>query len=148
MDDSIKLVILISGNGTNLQAVIDEIKSGGTNAQILRVISNRKAAFGLQRARNAGIPVTYHNLLKYKNSHENTAAGIQAAREAYDSSLAKIILTDNPDAVVCLGFLHVLSPCFIDPLMNVGIRTINLHPALPGAFSGAVSILWKNLIHY
>ena len=134
-----KLVVLISGSGTNLQAVINKIKTHELDARICRVISNRKSAYGLQRAKDAGIPTAYHNLLKYKSTHSATADGVQAAREEYDSDLARIVQQETPDVVACLGFLHVLSTKFLDPLKNAGIRVINLHPALPGTFSGSVS---------
>lgn len=139
MSAPMKLVVLISGSGTNLQAVIDKIKTHDIDARICRVISNRKFAYGLQRAKDAGIPTTYHNLLKYKSSHYATADGIQAAREEYDFDLAQIVLQETPDVVACLGFLHVLSTKFLDPLKDAGVRVINLHPALPGTFSGSVS---------
>ena len=135
------LVVLISGSGTNLQAVIDKINSHDVDARICRVVSNRKSAYGLQRAKDAGIPTTYHNLLKYKTNHSATADGIQAAREKYDFDLARIVLQETPDIVACLGFLHVLSIKFLTPLNDAGVRVINLHPALPGAFSGSVSEL-------
>lgn len=72
MDSSTKLTVLISGNGTNLQAVIDKIDARQLPATIVRVISNRKNAYGLERAKRAGIPTLYHNLLKYKKSHPPT----------------------------------------------------------------------------
>lgn len=140
MDSSTKLTILISGNGTNLQAVIDKIDAQQLPATIVRVISNRKNAYGLERAKRAGIPTTYHNLLMYKKNHPPTDQGIRDARKEYDTELAKLVLQDGPALVVCLGFLHVLSRSFLDPIDNARIRLINLHPALPGAFSGSVSI--------
>jgi phosphoribosylglycinamide formyltransferase len=137
----IRLTILISGNGTNLQAVIGKVAAGqlGATTTIVRVISNRKDAFGLERARKAGIPTHYHNLVKYKKQHPATTEGVQAAREEYDAELARLILADAPDLVVCLGFMHVLSQRFLEPLQKAGTRIINLHPALPGAFNGVVS---------
>ena len=141
MGGSIKLVVLISGSGTNLQAVIDKINSHELDARICRVISNRKGAYGLQRATDVGIPTSYHNILKYKSRHPATVNGVQAAREEYDHDLAQVILNERPDVVACLGFLHVLSIKFLDPLRHAGVKVINLHPALPGAFSGSVSIL-------
>ena len=137
-----ELVILISGSGTNLQAVIDKINSHELDARICRVISNRKGAYGLQRAADAGIPVSYHNLLKYKSKHLATDEGVQAAREEYDHDLAQMILSEGPNVVACLGFLHVLSTKFLDPLRDAGVKVINLHPALPGAFSGSVSVIY------
>ena len=139
-----RLTILISGTGTNLQAVIDAISAGTLNAQIVRVISNRKNAYGLQRAQNAGIPTHYHNLLPYKRAHADDDAdadGVTKAREEYDAELARLILADGPDVVVCLGFMHVVSKGFLGALDGGGVRIVNLHPALPGMFNGTVRLL-------
>lgn len=136
----VRTTILISGNGSNLQAVIDAVTSNQLNLQIVRVLSNRKDAFGLERARKANIPTQYHNLVKYKKAHPATPEGVQAAREEYDAELARLILADSPELVVCLGFMHVLSPRFLEPLEQAKVRIVNLHPALPGAFNGVVSL--------
>jgi phosphoribosylglycinamide formyltransferase len=140
MESLTPLTILISGNGTNLQAVIDKIEAQQLPATIVRVISNRKAAYGLERAKRAGISTLYHNLLKYKKHHPSTEQGMQAAREEYDRDLAQMVLQDRPALVICLGFLHVLTRSFLDPMEKAQVKIINLHPALPGAFSGSVSI--------
>ncbi|PGH23256.1 phosphoribosylglycinamide formyltransferase [Polytolypa hystricis UAMH7299] len=141
MDPPTRLTVLISGNGTNLQAVIDAISSNKLpSSTIVRVISNRKDAFGLERAKRADIPTAYHNLLKFKKQHPQTDEGVRAAREEYDTELANLVLADSPELVVCLGFLHVLSPRFLNPLEKAGVEIINLHPALPGAFSGSNAI--------
>ena len=141
MTDPARLTVLISGNGTNLQAVIDSINAAALPAQVIRVISNRKNAFGLERAHRANIPTRYHNLVKYKKQHPETPEGVQAAREEYDAELARLVLEDEPDLVVCLGFMHVLSEGFLNPLKEKGLDTVNLHPALPGAFNGTVSTI-------
>jgi phosphoribosylglycinamide formyltransferase len=127
MDSSAPITVLISGNGTNLQALIDEIAKGQLPATIVRVISNRKDAFGLERAKSAGIPTLYHNLLKYKKKYPGTDEGVQKAREEYDGELAKLVLADSPELVVCLGFLHVLSTSFLDQIYNAHVKIINLH---------------------
>lgn len=135
-----RLTVLISGNGSNLQAVIDSISSSALPAQIIRVISNRKDAFGLERARRADIPTHYHNLVKYKKQHADTPDGVQAAREEYDAELARLVLQDAPDLVVCLGFMHVVSDRFLGPLEEKRLGIVNLHPALPGRFNGTVGL--------
>ncbi|KAL5047277.1 hypothetical protein BDW71DRAFT_197012 [Aspergillus fruticulosus] len=135
--DPIRLTVLISGSGTNLQAVIDDTT---LPAKIVRVISNRKDAFGLERARRANIPTQYHNLVKYKKQQPATPEGVQRAREEYDAELARLVLEDKPDLVACLGFMHVLSEGFLGPLEAKGVRIVNLHPALPGEFNGANAI--------
>lgn len=66
---------------------------------------------------------------------------MQAAREEYDAELARLVLQDTPDLVVCLGFMHVVSPKFLGPLEEARLKIINLHPALPGAFNGVVCCL-------
>lgn len=142
MSAPIRLTVLISGSGSNLQAVIDKTSQGQLPTQIVRVLSNRKDAFGLERARRADIPITYHNLVKYKKQHPATPEGVQAAREEYDAELARLVLQDAPDLVVCLGFMHVVSPNFLGPLEAANLRIINLHPALPGAFNGVVSFFF------
>ena len=140
-----KVTVFISGNGTNLQALIDAIRDEKLDSKIVHVISNRKNAFGLQRAEIAGIPTSYHNLLKYKSAYPSTEEGVRAAREEYDAALADLVLKDEsdrprPDLICCLGFLHVLSRQFLDPIYEAKIKIINLHPALPGQFNGSVSI--------
>ncbi|KAI9368362.1 formyl transferase [Aspergillus egyptiacus] len=135
--EPIRLTVLISGSGTNLQAVIDDTS---LPTQIIRVISNRKDAFGLERAKRANIPTHYHNLVKYKKQQPATPEGVQRAREEYDAELAKLVLDDKPDLVACLGFMHVLSEDFLGPLENAGVKIVNLHPALPGEFNGANAI--------
>lgn len=140
MPSQIRTTVLISGNGSNLQAVIDQVAAGTLDTTLIRVLSNRKDAFGLERARRANIPTQYHNLVKYKKQHPATPDGVQAAREEYDAELARLILADQPELVVCLGFMHILSPEFLTPLERANVRIINLHPALPGAFNGTVSL--------
>ncbi|KAF2657287.1 phosphoribosylglycinamide formyltransferase [Lophiostoma macrostomum CBS 122681] len=174
-DPTFNLTVLISGNGSNLQALIDACAGGKLpNARVTHVISNRKAAYGLERARRAHIPTTYHNLVPYKKAHPDS---IDAAREAYDADLASLILkpgtstststapdttpssstTDPthptndknptisqqppiPHLIICAGWMHILSPSFLNPLSQSSIPVINLHPALPGTFAGAGAI--------
>ena len=139
----IKLTIFISGNGSNLQALIDAVSSNPPllpNTTILRVVSNRKNAYGLVRAQNAGIPTSYHNLLRYNAAHPSSST---AARAAYDADLADLVLADQPDLVVMAGFLHIVSSAFLSRLEAATpqpVRCINLHPALPGAYVGLNAI--------
>lgn len=136
---SIAISVLISGQGTNLQALIDACHENRIpNAKIVRVISNREKAYGLQRAENAHIPTVYHNLQRYSKQHPDQ--GPAKTREGYDKILADIVLADGPALVICAGFVHILSPEFLTPLAIAGVPTINLHPALPGAFTGANAI--------
>jgi formyltetrahydrofolate-dependent phosphoribosylglycinamide formyltransferase len=126
---SARLVVLISGNGSNLQALIDAIRYKALDAEIVGVVSNRKDAFGLQRAEKARIPTRYHPLKRY------TEAG--RGREDYDRDLATMVLAFRPDFVVLAGWMHILSSAFLE---QFPYRVVNLHPALPGQFPGAHAI--------
>lgn len=103
-----KLTVLISGSGTNLQALIDASTSSSStlpNTVITHVISNKKNAFGLERARTVGIKTSYHNLVAghYLKSGEKDPEAIRSGREKYDADLAALILADEPDMVVCVS---------------------------------------------
>lgn len=136
------ILVLISGSGTNLQALIDACGSPPLkDARVAHVISNKNTAYGLTRAKDAKIPTTYHNVISggYKKKHPDD---IRKAREEYDVDLANIILKDDPkpDLVVCAGWMHILSPKFVDALKAGNLPIINLHPALPSQFDGANAI--------
>ncbi|KAF8934326.1 formyl transferase-domain-containing protein [Dissophora ornata] len=125
-----RVVVLISGTGSNLQALIDAVNNGQLKAEIPLVISNRSNVFGLERAEKAGIPTKVLALKPY------TTAG--KTRTEYDADLAQLILAAKPDLVVLAGFMHILSPAFLDQFPSTPM--INLHPALPGQFDGAKAI--------
>ncbi|KAI5251424.1 putative phosphoribosylglycinamide formyltransferase [Aureobasidium subglaciale] len=138
-----KLTVLISGSGSNLQALIDVCGQAALpNAEIIRVVSNKKAAYGLERAQKAQIPTAYHNLLEYKKRFPDASESkkFEQARSEYDRDLASLVLADKPDIVVCAGWMHILAPTFLEPLKQAGVPVINLHPALPGQFNGAHAI--------
>lgn len=132
------ITVLISGSGTNLQALIDALPTTTSSninhlpagSKIIRCISNKKDAFGITRATAASIPVSYHNLLKYKRDAQYAGDSL-AYRKAYDRDLAKLVLRDHPDLVVCAGFMHVLGEGFLGPLEEGGVKIINLHPGMP-----------------
>jgi formyltetrahydrofolate-dependent phosphoribosylglycinamide formyltransferase len=124
-----RLLVLISGGGTNLQAIIDAIDAGHLTAEIVAVISNRKAAYGLQRAENAGIETLYVPLKPYRDAGKS--------RLDYDADLAKTVKAYAPDLIVLAGWMHILSPAFLDQFPQA---VINLHPALPGEFAGTNAI--------
>jgi len=133
-----QITVLISGSGTNLQALIDAQAAGKlSDARLIRVISNRKDAFGLKRAQMAHVPTSYHNLKKFKDAYPDD---VDRARKEYDIELAELILKDEPHLVVCAGWMHILSAPFLDALQKAGVDIINLHPALPGQFNGARAI--------
>ncbi|KAH0559536.1 hypothetical protein GP486_003948 [Trichoglossum hirsutum] len=147
-----RLTVLISGSGTNLQAIINACSSQLLpNTSIVRVVSNRKTAYGLKRAENAGIPTTYHNLLEYKKrfreAQDTAPRPVDAvdeadtvARNAYDADLATLVLADKPDLVVCAGWMHIFTNSFLAPLVSANLPAINIHPALPKEFDGANAI--------
>jgi formyltetrahydrofolate-dependent phosphoribosylglycinamide formyltransferase len=124
-----RLAVFISGNGSNLQALIDAIAAGELEAAIVVVVSNRQDAYGLERAERANIPTLYFPLKLY------LAAG--HSRAAYDADLADMVLAYRPDVVVLAGWMHVLSSAFLDQWPG---RVLNLHPALPGQFAGTQAI--------
>jgi len=119
-----QLAVLISGSGTNLQALIDACAAGDLPAQVAVVVSNRKAAYGMERAAKAGIPTCYV-----------PRQGLERAE--YDAGLAAVVNAYQPDLVVLAGWMHILTPAFLEKFPN---RVINLHPALPGMFPGVEAI--------
>ena len=133
---------MISGNGSNLQALIDATLPGGllSSCTITRVISNIGKAFVLTRAQKAGIRTSHLPLKPYLQQHSDTPEGKQAAREAYDVDLAKLVLEDVregiPHVVVCAGWMRILTHAFLNPIVQRRAQVINLHPALPGTFDG------------
>ena len=124
-----RLAVLISGSGSNLQAVIDAVKLRVLPAEIAVVVSNRKDAFGLQRAEQAGIPTLYFPLKPYSDTGR--------PRSEYDADLAAEVKKYDPDWVVLAGWMHILSNEFVRHFLY---RIVNLHPALPGRFPGAHAI--------
>ncbi len=116
-----RLVILISGSGSNLQAFIDAIARSELNAQIVAVISNKADAFGLQRATNANIPTATIDHKQFES------------REAFDAQLRAHVESYAPDLVVLAGFMRILTPVFLRPFIG---RLINIHPSLLPKYPG------------
>jgi formyltetrahydrofolate-dependent phosphoribosylglycinamide formyltransferase len=123
------LVVLISGSGTNLQAIIEAIENGNLKAKIALVVSNRKAAYGLTRAETHHIPFLYFPLKPYLDAGKS--------RESYDADLAMRVAEYQPTLIVLAGWMHIVTPAFLEPFPK---RVINLHPALPGTFPGTQAI--------
>ena len=113
-----RVVVLISGNGSNLQALIDFPEK---NYLICRVISNRADAFGLQRANNAGIGI---DVLDHQEF---------TTREHFDEELVRIIDSHQPDLVVLAGFMRILSSGFVQHYSG---RLLNIHPSLLPLYKG------------
>ena len=120
----------VSGNGTNLQAIIDAVESGKLpDTEISVVVSNRKAAYALKRAEAHGIPTIYHPLLPYRKTGRS--------RREYDEDLAKMLAQYPVDLIVLAGWMHVLSMAFLRLYSG---KLLNIHPALPGTFPGMHAI--------
>ena len=125
MNTEINLVVLVSGFGSNLQAILDAASLGAIPARVSAVISNKADAYGLERARLAGLPAVAH---VYQKGQDRTE---------YDRQLADLVASYNPDWVVLAGWMRILSAAFLERFPN---RVVNLHPALPGTFPGIHAI--------
>lgn len=122
----INIAVLISGSGTNLQRIIDDIKNKTLhNCEICVVVSNKMDAYGLHRAKRENILTSYFPYVKDKEN-----------RRGYDKLLAYNVLSYKPDIVVLAGWMHILSDAFLQHFPHI----INLHPALPKKFPGNKAI--------
>ncbi len=117
----LNIVVLISGSGSNLQAIIDAIADGKLHARITAVISNRPHVKGLQRARDAGIPAETLDHTDFDS------------RESFDQSLIKLIDQYQPGLVVLAGFMRILTDDFVS---HYDGRMLNIHPSLLPEFRG------------
>lgn len=117
-----KIAVLVSGGGTNLQAIIDAVNNGIiTNTEIALVISNKEGAYALERAKNAGIKGMYISPKQY------------ADREEYSQAMIDVIKAEGCELVVLAGFLVVLSESFVNAFAG---KIINIHPSLIPSFCG------------
>lgn len=116
-----KLGVLISGGGSNLQAIIDKIESGYISASIEIVISNKANAYGLERAKKHGIPTAVISKKDYANEYE------------FNKAILDELDKYRVDLIVLAGYLSILSPEVVDRYKN---RIINIHPSLIPAFCG------------
>lgn len=121
----LRLGVLLSGTGTNLQAILDAERDGALNAETVVVISNREEARGLERARKAGIPAVHVDRAAY-----NTAA-------EYNRAIAEELHRYGAEYVVMAGYMRLLGKEVLDAYP---MRVLNLHPALLPAFPGASGI--------
>ncbi len=117
----LKIGVLVSGSGTNLQSLIDSIKSGEINGEIAVVISDKEDAYGLKRARANGISTVFVNAKQYKN------------RTAFNGEIVSVLKKHGVVLVVLAGYLKILSPEFIGEYRN---KIINIHPSLIPSFCG------------
>ena len=120
-----RLVVLASGNGSNLQAIIDACATGRLDADVVAVVSDRHDAYALARARLAGIPSVHIG------RHDGEA------RADYDARLADLVSGFSPTWVVLAGWMRLLSMSFLGWFPQM---VVNLHPALPGEFPGTHAI--------
>ncbi|UKY37535.1 phosphoribosylglycinamide formyltransferase [Pantoea dispersa] len=116
-----KLVVLISGNGSNLQSILDACESGRINGSVAAVFSNKASAYGLTRAQLASVP-----------AHALSAQDF-ADRDAFDRQLMQQIDAYAPDLVVLAGYMRILSPAFVAHYHD---RLLNIHPSLLPKYPG------------
>jgi phosphoribosylglycinamide formyltransferase-1 len=117
----IRLGVLVSGGGTNLQAILDAIAAGQLDAEVAVVVSNKKEAGGLARAAKAGVPTVV------------VPHGDYPDRRAFDAALVAVLRERGVEWVVLAGFMRLLTEVFLEAF---ALRTVNIHPALLPAFPG------------
>ena len=125
MTNPARLVVLVSGSGSNLQAVLDACQDGSLPARVEGVVSNRPEAYALTRAQTAGVPVQVLPAVKGQG------------RSEYDRMLAELVASFQPDWVVLAGWMRILTCAFLDRFPN---QVVNLHPAQPGKYPGTHAI--------
>lgn len=118
---SCRLAVLVSGSGTNLQAIIDRIETGEIAAEIACVISNKADAYALTRAARHGIPVVVHENADFPE------------RRAYDAATVDILRSFNVDLVILAGFMRILTDVMVNAFPHA---IMNIHPALLPSFQG------------
>ncbi|WP_414159934.1 phosphoribosylglycinamide formyltransferase [Pseudomonas sp. BNK-45] len=121
MSPTCDVVVLLSGTGSNLQALIDNARTDDSPFRIAAVISNRADAYGLQRAQEAGIPTRFLDHTAFEG------------REAFDQALIELIDTFQPKLVVLAGFMRILSAGFVRHYQG---RLLNIHPSLLPKYKG------------
>jgi formyltetrahydrofolate-dependent phosphoribosylglycinamide formyltransferase len=128
-----RLVVLVSGTGSNLQAIIDACGDDRMPADVVAVVSNKPDVFALQRADAAGVPAV----------HVGVHPGEE--RSDYDARLADVVAGFDPDLVVLAGWMRILTMSFLGWFPQ---RVVNLHPALPGELpgTGAIERAWQEAV--
>ena len=121
MGDIKKLAVLVSGNGSNLQSIIDSINIGDINANISLVISNIESAFALKRAKKENLKSAFLN-------HKNFSS-----RESFDQALSELLIKHEVDLIVLAGFMRILSNSFTEKFNR---KIINIHPSLLPKYPG------------
>ena len=118
----LKLAVLVSGRGSNLQAIIDNIEKGALSAEIAVVVSDQPDAYALERAKKHDIPAVHVS-----------AKGYKGKRDEYDTLLVKELQKRNVDLVCLAGFMRIITPVLIKAFPN---RILNIHPSLLPSFPG------------
>ena len=124
MFNKLRIGVLLSGSGTNLQAIIDAA-SQGLPVEVVKVVSSRPDAYGIERARTAGIPVLVMNRANYRDV------------ESADAEIVRELRAAGAEYVVMAGYMRKVTPVLLDAYPN---RVLNLHPALLPSFKGAHAI--------
>lgn len=117
----IKLGVLVSGRGSNLQSIIDHIEEGKLSAKIMVVISDKENAYALERAKKHGIPAVFINPAEY------------SSKEDFEKAIGDELEKREVELICLAGFMRILSPYFVNRFRN---RIINIHPALLPSFPG------------
>lgn len=121
------IVVLISGSGSNLQAIIDICESGKIQAKVTAVFSNKSDAYGLERAKTHGIPTHALSVQDYLGGEG------KPDRQAFDTELMTQIDTYQPDLIILAGYMRILSPNFVQHYLG---KMLNIHPSLLPKYSG------------
>jgi phosphoribosylglycinamide formyltransferase-1 len=121
----LRVAVLASGRGSNLQAIIDAIEAGQVQAQIVAVISNKKDAVALDRARKHGLPELFVDPKPF--------AGQPDSREAYDRALLEVLQQQHVELVLLAGYMKIVTAVLVNAFAN---RMMNIHPSLLPSFPG------------
>jgi phosphoribosylglycinamide formyltransferase 1 len=121
----LRIAVLASGRGSNLQAVIDAIEAGQVQAKIVAVISNKKDAVALERARKHGLPDYFVDPKPFAGRPDN--------REAYDNALLEVLTKHDVELVLLAGYMKIVTPVLLNAYAN---RMMNIHPSLLPSFPG------------
>lgn len=119
--DKLRLAVLVSGRGTNLQAILDAVETGALQVQVVGVFSDRPAPYAFERARERGIPTIFVDPKKF------------SAREDYDTALVREVMDFCPGYIALAGFMRIITPVFLNAFPG---RVVNIHPALLPSFPG------------
>ncbi|MDH5669843.1 MAG: phosphoribosylglycinamide formyltransferase [Nitrospira sp.] len=121
----LRVAVLASGRGSNLQAIIDAVEAGQVQANIVAVISNKKESMALERARTHGLPDVFVDPKPF--------AGLPDSRAAYDRALLEILEKNQVELVLLAGYMKIITAVLVDAYAN---RMMNIHPSLLPSFPG------------